>query len=633
LDNQTQHEFYDWAASSQDQCGASVEVAPEHDVNMCDGRLVESANDADNQTILAMYPRQPFNFAGRTGTVEFDVSDNTVGGHGAWPSLVITDQPVPAPYNDTLSAVSDQARNSVGINFDSLEDENPGCLTANVWETVDYQTVIPATHIDGCVATPAGPSVMNHVEVQINSAGVKVYMSPPGDPASTRLIADSEFTVPLSQGLVWLEDVHYNGNKFCASAGQCQQTNTFAWSDLAFDGPVEARDLGFDVLDNTAAGGTAPNGLPMTSLGYPIYGSGRGPASLTVHTATGPTSADISNAIGAIFTLSYYPLTAQTLTYSVNGNPALQFDWPYASKGTYASESVALPVPLSDVIAGTNTITLSTSDTSNGVDLANMDLILQGAGGVVPPTTGGYWLVAGDGGVFSFHAPFYGSTGNVHLNQPIVGMATTPDGQGYWMVARDGGVFSFGDARFHGSTGNIRLNEPIVGMATDPATGGYWLVAADGGIFSFGAPFYGSTGGVHLNQPIVGMATTPDGQGYWLVARDGGVFSFGDARFYGSTGDVDLNQPIVGMGATRDGQGYWLVASDGGIFSFGDARFDGSTGSVRLNQPMVGMATDPATGGYWLVASDGGIFSFDAPFYGSTGNVHLNQPIVGVGAP
>ena len=35
---------------------------------------------------------------------------------------------------------------------------------------------------------------------------------------------------------------------------------------------------------------------------------------------------------------------------------------------------------------------------------------------------------------------------------------------GYWLVASDGGVFSFGDANFHGSTGALRLNSPIVAM-------------------------------------------------------------------------------------------------------------------------------------------------------------------------
>jgi hypothetical protein len=60
-------------------------------------------------------------------------------------------------------------------------------------------------------------------------------------------------------------------------------------------------------------------------------------------------------------------------------------------------------------------------------------------------------------------------------------------------VAADGGIFSFGDAAFYGSTGAITLNKPIVGMASTPDGGGYWLVASDGGIFSFGdAVFLGS---------------------------------------------------------------------------------------------------------------------------------------------
>jgi hypothetical protein len=246
---------------------------------------------------------------------------------------------------------------------------------------------------------------------------------------------------------------------------------------------------------------------------------------------------------------------------------------------------------------------------------------------------GGYWMVASDGGIFSFcDANFYGSTGSIRLNQPIVGMASTPSGNGYWLVASDGGIFSFGGAEFYGSTGAMRLNQPILGMASTPSGNGYWLVAYDGGIFSFGdAEFHGSTGAMRLNQPIVGMARTPSGDGYWLVARDGGIFTFGDAGFYGSTGAISLNQPIVGMASTPSGNGYWLVATDGGIFAFGDAAFYGSTGAIRLNQPIVGMARTRNGGGYWLVASDGGIFTFgDAAFYGSTGAIRLNQPIVGM---
>ena len=80
------------------------------------------------------------------------------------------------------------------------------------------------------------------------------------------------------------------------------------------------------------------------------------------------------------------------------------------------------------------------------------------------PQPRGYWLSAADGGIFAFNAPFSGSTGNITLNRPIVGMAADPDGRGYWEVASDGGVFAF-DAPFFGSTGAIRLNQPIVDMA------------------------------------------------------------------------------------------------------------------------------------------------------------------------
>ncbi len=82
------------------------------------------------------------------------------------------------------------------------------------------------------------------------------------------------------------------------------------------------------------------------------------------------------------------------------------------------------------------------------------------------PATGGYWLVAKDGGVFAFNAPFLGSMGGQHLNAPIVGMAAAPGGNGYYLVASDGGVFSFGPgAPFQGSAGALPLVQPVVGMS------------------------------------------------------------------------------------------------------------------------------------------------------------------------
>jgi hypothetical protein len=235
--------------------------------------------------------------------------------------------------------------------------------------------------------------------------------------------------------------------------------------------------------------------------------------------------------------------------------------------------------------------------------------------------------------VFGFgDAGNFGSMGGTALNQPMVGMASTPSGHGYWLAARDGGVFSFGDAGFLGSMGGTVLNQPVVGIAPTPSGHGYWLAASDGGVFSFGdAGFLGSMGATPLNQPVVGMASTPSGHGYWLTARDGGIFAFGDAGFFGSMGATPLNQPVVGMASTPTGHGYWMTASDGGVFSFGDATFLGSMGATRLNQPVVGMASTPSGHGYWLAARDGGIFAFgNAGFFGSLGSAPQAQPVVGI---
>ena len=142
------------------------------------------------------------------------------------------------------------------------------------------------------------------------------------------------------------------------------------------------------------------------------------------------------------------------------------------------------------------------------------DPIVASSGSVAGPGGGSWfvdaagndWLVYGGwtagctsyscGGarrLFVTQATFSGTAPQGGLNKPAVGTAFTADGEGYWLVAADGGIFTFGDATYFGSTGALHLNEPIVGMAATKDGGGYMLVAADGGIFTFGdAGFFGS---------------------------------------------------------------------------------------------------------------------------------------------
>jgi hypothetical protein len=137
-------------------------------------------------------------------------------------------------------------------------------------------------------------------------------------------------------------------------------------------------------------------------------------------------------------------------------------------------------------------------------------------------------------------------------------MASTSDGQGYWLVASDGGVFTFGDAQFYGSTGGMVLNKPVVGMAATSdgrATG--WSPPTAACSPSATPSSSGAWAWTRLAAPVVGLTATPDGGGLphgrlrrrHLRLRGRRILRIG-------TG-APLTAPVVGM-AARPG-GYWLA--------------------------------------------------------------------------
>jgi hypothetical protein len=116
-------------------------------------------------------------------------------------------------------------------------------------------------------------------------------------------------------------------------------------------------------------------------------------------------------------------------------------------------------------------------------------------------------------------------------------MASTPTGRGYWLVASDGGMFSFGDAHFYGSTGGQRISAPITSMVETPNGAGYWLLGRDGKLYRFGnAAYKGSEWDLGWCPAPAALAIvrTRTGAGYWTLVGDGRVLWFGDGKYYGS---------------------------------------------------------------------------------------------------
>ncbi|WP_160291943.1 fibronectin type III domain-containing protein, partial [Acidithrix ferrooxidans] len=104
------------------------------------------------------------------------------------------------------------------------------------------------------------------------------------------------------------------------------------------------------------------------------------------------------------------PLTASSTSCTVtNLNPSTTYYFYIEATNTSGS---SLP---------SNEVSITTLTTNQSPSTQN------------PSTTTkpGYYVVAKDGGVFSYgSATFYGSLANKNLNQPIVGIASTLDGKG-----------------------------------------------------------------------------------------------------------------------------------------------------------------------------------------------------------
>src|SRR6185437_3747161 len=118
-----------WAPTQMQLCSGTQTVMAPNDIQICNGQMREAVNDQGSVSVLAMYPKQPFDFAGRTGIVTFDVSNDTLNNHSEWPEFWITDKPVPAPFSHFDDG--NQPANAIGIRFAAAVGPNQGAQLGN----------------------------------------------------------------------------------------------------------------------------------------------------------------------------------------------------------------------------------------------------------------------------------------------------------------------------------------------------------------------------------------------------------------------------------------------------------------------------------------------------------------------
>jgi hypothetical protein len=362
-------------------------LLPPNDYFMCaaampDGskesmHFMEAFNDAGNYDYDSAMVRQPFDFAGRSGTIAFDVDAKTDGGHMWWPEIWVTDQPIPAPHVNTLLTLP---RNGIGV---ALSDAGPprkplsldatGSGLGNVGAVTvvrDYQPTDlgPGNGVNETGFYKTEPDSRNRFQIRLSQDDLQVWATD-ADGTDFREVADAPgIGLNFTRGYVSIQHADYNPEKY-GITGQV----TYHWDNVGFDGPVLPADRGYSVPDAlTPAGGGGLN------LGYIIDPQGIGTCCTAPRAPFALDGVDPAGAVEADLTLDVWDFAstaADTLTYRVNGGAPTTVPYPPPIAPKWgAPTALVLPVPLSDVQNGANTISLAASEP---LMAANIDLVLR----------------------------------------------------------------------------------------------------------------------------------------------------------------------------------------------------------------------------------------------------------------
>jgi hypothetical protein len=406
-----QGQYNGWAATQLQTCNGTTTVTPPNDIMICNGQLREASNDnptgvfdAGGVTTLAMYPKQPFDFAGRTGTVSFDVSNDSHGTHSAWPEFWMSNLPVPAPFNhfDTWQALP---QHGFGVRFGSSVAPggwglcpNGNNLDKRRW-TVDSAVVVRnyvmddtnglggvrtnmnVQLLDCVIAPPDNSGITNHIELKISQNQIDVYATDAGvapSPTTLRHIASvTNANLTLTRGLIWLEDVHYNADKGESGPNvPSQRQHTFVWDNVAFDGPFTYRDFSYDALDVNQ-----PNAATKT-LDLGKFSLSNQTTSWNVpNMPANPQAA----AVRVLFNFyTQFQAVPTVLNVIVNGH-AHSVPWPYPDKLINTWRTFAVTVPITDLVAGTNVVQIGSDDATV---VTNVNIVLVDVPGGVPVLPG-----------------------------------------------------------------------------------------------------------------------------------------------------------------------------------------------------------------------------------------------------
>lgn len=252
------------------QCRADLSntrVLPDSDVLVCDpvpsipSRHALGTAAAQNYGLSTYRIRQPFDFAGRTGTIKLDM-DLTNNGLGGWPALVISGDPTPTPSFDWQERGSGP-RNGIEIEFGSGWCNEPNSLQTMVYTFADYvqTSFVPSFDCNNPHAVTA-PGSLSHVEVYLTQQHIEVWASDASadglDFPNFQKLWEGELSLPFSRGYVSLALRNHATMKYWLGSAA-----SVRWDNIGFDGPKLSGLRDYSAPDSLIA----YQGLPGCKMG------------------------------------------------------------------------------------------------------------------------------------------------------------------------------------------------------------------------------------------------------------------------------------------------------------------------------------------------------------------------------
>ena len=400
-------ELMPFGATPVSPCKSGVlNATADSDLLVCDGASghqgqLLTAMSAQNYALLSMRPRQPFDFAGRTGTIAYNVDTVTQGLLSWWTSLYVTDQPDSAA-SDGAEVFGMLPHNGVGVNFDST-CSTTGSTKAGIGNLFVYSNYVE-TRIGNdtnpvCISTQRGS--LNHIEIRLSQSKIEVWASDYStDNGRTfpnlRQIFSSGISLSFSRGYVHFQQAERAPVKYQSTP---QYANNY-WSNVGFDGPVVAfgeRGYSFaDALTRNPNTGASNIGYGLLTNPYSMFSccSGINQTSVSalsvgnVSTA-GVTKVKLSFIVYYVYTGSFQPNTV-ALHYRINNSgwldPSVQPN--YAAEDYCETSKCPGPtggggvlytfdVDKSLIAAGTNTVAFGVDNSENGYPpiVSSVDLL------------------------------------------------------------------------------------------------------------------------------------------------------------------------------------------------------------------------------------------------------------------